>query len=36
MLCVGFLFVVVSGGLLFVAVHRLLVAIASLIVEHRL
>ena len=31
----GFSLVVVSGRLLFVAVHRLLIAVASLVEEHR-
>ena len=34
---VGFLFLVaVSGGLLFIAVRELLIAVASLVTEHRL
>ena len=32
----GLSLVVVSGGLLFVAVRRLLIAVASLVAEHRL
>ena len=32
----GLSLVVVSGGLLFVAVHRLLIAVASLVAEHGL
>ena len=36
LLHVGFSLVVASGGLLFVAVRGLLIAVASLAVEHRL
>ena len=32
----GFSLVMASKGLLFVAVHRLLIAVASLVTEHRL
>ena len=32
----GFLLAVASGGLLFVEVHRFLIAVASLVVEHGL
>ena len=32
----GLSLVAVSGGLLFIAVHSLLIAVASLVAEHRL